>query len=205
MSTTSSSDTPPSPVGPAHALTGPRLRRASNTIYSVELNLDTHVAVIRLWATQEWIGEARWVPCPPPFERLRGRLLCPDLPPRDLAVLGSLLCRGNPAWSFDQGPWTEAEAAALAAGVGPYEAYLLRTLMWTCYRGAWPASFSEGCGLGPGGAAPLIAAFLAEPERLRARWELLLMTSGLLHLPEEAPLEVLPDDRDPADPFYHEP
>jgi len=51
----------------------------------------------------------------------------------------------------------------------------------------------------------LIAAALADPQRMRARWEVLLRTGGLRWPPDDGDLEEVRDDGDPWDDFYTEP
>ena len=174
-----------------------RIRRLDAVGWGAELDLDTQVVTV--FETEggraaDEIGRGRWVPLPPPLDRFRGRVVSDEIDDDTCGTLEHLLSRGTRAWSFGHGPWADAEREAIAAGVGEYEARLLHKLMWSFYRGRWPLKFT-----------PLIAAALADPQRMRARWEVLLRTGGLRWPPDDGDLEVVRDDGDPWDDFYTEP
>jgi hypothetical protein len=186
----------------------PRIRRIDAARWCAELDLDA--LVVTVFETKDdhvvgVIGRGRWGPLPPPLDRFRGRVVSDELDDHTCDMLERALCRGTKTWTFGHGPWADAEREAIAAGIGEYDARLLRKLMWSFYRGRWPLKFTSGCGFGPEGVAPLIAAALADPQRLRARWEVLLRTGGLCWPPAEGDLEEVRDDGDPWDDFYTEP
>lgn len=184
-----------------------RIRHGYAFGYVAELDVDTLDVALFFEESRttgrELLGHGRFELLPPPLGSLRGRLITDVLEGKLLAELEATLGRGNPAWSFDQGPWVEAERAALSAGVGAYEAELLRKVMWLYYAHRWPLKFTEGCGFGPEGPAPLVAAALAEPQRMRARWELLILTGALLWPPADGDLDDMGGGE--ADDFYAEP
>jgi len=169
-----------------------RIRRARVDVFGVELDLATRAATIywhRAGKTPLVLGEGTWVPLPEPMGDLRGRLVVDGVDRRTCAMLESQLARGNEAWSYDAGPWIGAEQAAQDAGVGVYEAGMLRKVLWLFYRNRWPLQFADGCGWGGDGYAPLIAAALADPVKARARWELLVLTGALQWRPAEGDLD----------------
>ena len=185
-----------------------RIRRLDAVGWGAELDLDAQIVTV--FETEggraaDEIGRGRWVSLPPPLDCFRGRVVSDEIDDDTCGTLERLLSRGTRAWSFGHGPWADAEREAIAAGVGEYEARLLRKLMWSFYRGRWPLKFTGGCGFGPEGVAPLIAAALADPQRMRARWEVLLRTGGLRWPPADGDLEEVRDDGDPWDDFYTEP
>ena len=186
----------------------PRIRRASAPELVAELDLDTQVVTV--FATKsghvmDEIGRGRWVALPPPLERCRGRVVDDNLDDDIRDFVERWMSRGTRAWSFEHGPWADAERQAIAAGVGEYEAWLLHRLMWSFYVERWSIKFTTGCGFGAEGVAPLISAALAEPQRMRARWELLLLTGGLCWEPEVGDLDATSADADPWDNFYDQP
>jgi len=117
---------------------GPRIRRLGAVGWGAELDLDVQVVMVFKtedgWAADE-IGCGRWVPLPPPLDRFRGRVVSEEIDDDTCDTLERLLSRGTRAWSFGHGPWADAEREAIAAGVGEYDARLLRKLMWSFYRG----------------------------------------------------------------------
>jgi hypothetical protein len=183
-----------------------RIRRAVMSTFTAELDLDARSVTV--WSTQNGevtgvIGQGQWVPLSPPLSDLRGQVLSDTLNRESCAWLEHRFARGSRTWSMEQGPWTVAERAARAAGVDVYDSGLLRLVMWSFYRGRWPLKFAVGCGFGPEGHALLIADALRQPERMRARWELLLQTGGLRQ-PSASPVDDS-DDVDNPDEFYSEP
>lgn len=185
----------------------PRIRRAVAVEWNAELDLDAQIVTVfrKQGGRAVVLGRGRWVPLPPPLDGLRGYVVSDELDDDTRELVEHFLGRGTRTWSFDHGPWADAERQAIAAGVGEYEAGLLRKLMWTFYADRWPLKFTAGCGFGAEGVAPLIAAALAEPLRMRARWELLLLTGGLQWVPEEGSLDHESTDDDPWHDFYDEP
>lgn len=185
----------------------PRIRRAVTVEWHAELDLDAQMVTVfrKKDGRLVEIGRGRWVPLPPPLYNLRGRVVSDELDDDIRELLEHFLGRGMRTWSFDHGPWADAELRAIAAGVGEYEASLLHKLMWAFYADRWPLKFTEGCGFGAEGVAPLIAAALADPPRMRARWELLLLTGGLQWVPAEGSLDLESTDEDPWHDFYDEP
>lgn len=158
------------------------VRRSSVDDFIAELDLSTRV--IKLWwqrgnSARVSVAGGTWAPLPDPLGDRRGRIVGHSMHPRTRARFEYRLARGERSWSYAHGPWMAAEQAALLAGVDQADAESLRKVMWLFYRNRWPIEFADGCGWGAHGHAPLIAAALAEPLRLRARWDLLILTGGL--------------------------
>ncbi|MCY1067436.1 hypothetical protein OV090_22000 [Nannocystis sp. RBIL2] len=159
-----------------------RIRRARVDVYGAELDLCTRAATIfwhRFGQVPLVVGEGAWVPLPEPMGDLRGRLVVEGVDRRTCALLEHRLARGNRDWTYERGPWVGAEATARAAGVDAGAAGVLRKVLWLFYCERWPLQFADGCGWGSGGYGPLIAAALADPAHMRARWELLILTGAL--------------------------
>lgn len=184
-----------------------RIRRARIDTIGAELDLQTRA--VKIWwyrpgKTPFLIGEGTWKPLPAPMGDLRGRIVVDGVDRRTCALLEQRLARGNRAWSYEDGPWIDAEVAARAAGVETDDATTVRNMLWLFYRNRWPLQFAEGCGWGDGGVAPLIAAVLKDPARARARWELLILTGALQWPVAEGDLERIVGDV-PSEEFYAAP
>jgi hypothetical protein len=159
-----------------------RIRRACVDNIYAELDLSRRTVSLswqRPGKTPMLLEEGSWSPLPEPMGDLRGSVVVASLERRTRVLLEYRLGRGNRGWSYDHGPWIAAEVTAVEAGVGAYQAELIRKLLWLFYRNRWPLQFSAGCGWGPEGYAPLIAAALVDPARSRARAELLILTGAL--------------------------
>lgn len=162
--------------------TDSRIRRASVDCFAAELDLITRTISIswhRPGKVPLLLEEGTWLPLPAPMGDLRGSISADSVERRIRALLEFRFGRGNRTWSYDHGPWIAAERAARVVGVDAHDAGLIRKLMWLFYRNRWPVQFAAGCGWGVEGSAPLIAGALAEPIRMRARSELLILTGGL--------------------------
>ncbi|PCC70689.1 hypothetical protein SAMN02745121_05426 [Nannocystis exedens] len=184
-----------------------RIRHARVDVYGAELDLRTRAATIfwhRSGQTPLVVGEGTWVPLPEPMGDLRGRLVVEGLHRRTCALLEHQLARGNRDWTYEKGPWIGAEASARAAGVEAQAADALRKVLWLFYRNCWPLQFADGCGWGSRGYGPLIAAALADPIHMRARWELLILTGALQWPASEGDLERIAGDSH-GDEFYAAP
>lgn len=170
----------------------PRVRRSRVDEFTAELDLSTRVVQLT-WqpATGDAVsvGEGTWEPLPEPLGDLRGRLVGPAMHRRTRALFEYGLARGDSTWTYTHGPWVAARDAALLAGVGDRDAESLGKVMWLFYRDRWPLELSDGCGWGADGYAGMIAAVLADPRRLRARWDLLLLTGGLRWRTQDGDLE----------------
>lgn len=187
--------------------TGSRIRRARVDCFDAELDLIKRTISIswqRPGKASLVLSAGNWLPLPEPMGDLRGTICADSLERQTRALFEFRFGRGNRMWSYDHGPWIAAERAALAAGVGVQQSGLIRKLMWLFYRNRWPLQFSAGCGWGAAGAAPLIAAALAEPVRARARAELLILTGALQWPAENGDLEDVAGD-ELADNFYASP
>lgn len=169
-----------------------RIRRARVEVFGAELDLRTRAATVfwhRSGKKPLVIGEGTWVPLPEPMGDLRGRLAVEGVERRTCALLERRLARGNRDWTYESGPWIGAEVTARAAGVEALAADALRKVLWLFYRNRWPLQFADGCGWGSSGYGPLIAAALADPAHMRARWELLILTGALQRPASEGDLE----------------
>jgi hypothetical protein len=158
------------------------VRRSRVDEFTAELDLSTRAIKVswqRGVAPAVSVGSGTWQPLPRPLGDLRGRIVAHCMQRRTRALFEYRLARGDHSWSYTHGPWVTARQAAMHAGVGEVDAESLRKVMWLFYRNRWGLDLSEGCGWGPDSYAPMIAAVLADPRRLRARWELLIMTGGL--------------------------
>lgn len=186
---------------------GAQIRRTRVGHYAADLDLTTGVVSVfhhERGRSTGLVGRGRWIALPEPLGDLRGRIVLDGLDARTCAMLECSFGRGNPAWSYDEGPWVAAEHSALAAGIGDYEAEMLRKVMWMFYRQRWPLKFAATCGWGERGPDEPIAAALADPERACARWELLILTGGLQWPVAEGCLDEVEDFRG-IDDFYELP
>ncbi|WAS93670.1 hypothetical protein [Nannocystis punicea] len=175
----------------------PRIRRARVEVFGAELDLLTRAVTISWHRPSKpplVVGEGTWIPLPEPMGDLRGRLAVEGVHRRTCALLEYQLARGNRNWTYESGPWILAEAAARDAGLDGLAAGALRKVLWLFYRNCWPLQFADGCGWGSGGYAPLIAAALADPAHMRARWELLILTGALRRPAAEGDLERVAGD-----------
>lgn len=184
--------------------TNAHVRRTRVHEFTAELDLRTRVVRV-LWqrgtAAAVNIGSGTWEPLPAPLGDLRGRIAGEGMHRRTRALFEYGFGRGDPSWSYADGPWVAARGDALDAGLAAVDADSLAKVMWLFYRDRWPLELADGCGWGPGGHAPLIAVALAEPGRMRARWDLLILTGGLRWRTEDGSLDDMTGEPLPAD-FY---
>ncbi len=169
-----------------------RVRRSRVDEYTAVLDLLTREIRVE-WqrgsAAAVNVASGTWEPLPAPLGDLRGRIVGDSIHKRTRARFEHGLARGDQTWSYTNGPWVTARQQALDAGVAESDADNLCKVMWLFYRNRWPLEFAAGCGWGVDGVAPLIAAVLADPRRMRARWDLLTLTGGLRWRTEEGDLD----------------
>lgn len=169
-----------------------RIRRSVVDEFTAELDLESRA--IQVWWQREAgkrvrVGVGTWEPLPRPLGDLRGRIIGHGMDRRTRALFEYRLARGDRSWSYTHGPWVTARQMAMLAGVEDTDAESLRKVMWLFYRNRWPLEFSEGCGWGEDSYAAMISAVLSEPQRMRARWDMLILTGGLRWPVEDGDLQ----------------